>query len=618
MNEKTAPGTTLSLCMIMKNEEKFLPACLLSAREWVDEIIIVDTGSTDRSVEIARSYGARVYHHPWENHFSRHRNQSVAYAGGEWILWLDADEVVQPGGGGIIRESISEGRSDSLLVTMICYFGNRTRESWNNAVKLFKNRAGIHFEGAVHNQVVGYGNPRFCPVKIYHYGYDADRQTVREKYERTSVLLKRAIQEDPDNFRHHHDLAVSYASVQLHRKAVEEGLCAIRLHRENGNGDPNILWTHFVVASSCFNLGLFKEAKGFSEAALQIQPDHLDSYFVLASVCARKGDREGFERAYGRYVDLCEEYRKHPERLGGLLVNKGNEKWRLDLDCASLLLEGSEQEAAELFTRVVRESPDPAAACRAAIHACRKAGRLALADRFLKTAEECGMDPRQGAYERAILSRLSGNHQDYLAQMEDLLQTGPGDTPEFLAAIGTEALRIRRPAEAESLLLECLRRAYQPPSVFTSLGLACKLQGKSAQAKEWYLRGHEMDERDVRTLANLGHLSFERSEWKEATSWYRKALEVDGGLRDVLLRLSLISLIEQDLTGCVNCCDRLAQELGLRLEMEIESLEDLSTVYRALGDALLKNGSPTLHREAESFAAAMGKESTFERGTLNL
>jgi glycosyltransferase involved in cell wall biosynthesis len=82
--------------MIVKNEEACLERCLKSVCDHVDEIIIVDTGSTDGTVEIAKSYGARIYHHPWENDFSKHRNQSLSYATGGWIFQLDADEELFP------------------------------------------------------------------------------------------------------------------------------------------------------------------------------------------------------------------------------------------------------------------------------------------------------------------------------------------------------------------------------------------------------------------------------------------------------------------------------------------------------------------------------------------
>ena len=86
---------SISLCMIVKDEEESLPTCLNSIRDYVDEIIIVDTGSTDSTVEIAKSYNAKVYHHPWENSFSKARNYSLSYATCDWILIMDADEEIE-------------------------------------------------------------------------------------------------------------------------------------------------------------------------------------------------------------------------------------------------------------------------------------------------------------------------------------------------------------------------------------------------------------------------------------------------------------------------------------------------------------------------------------------
>ena len=114
---------TISACMIVKNEEKLLPTCLKSIKDYVDEIVIVDTGSTDQTVSIAESFGARVYHHPWENNFSKHRNQSFSYAKGDWIFYIDADEELLPGSGDALRAAIlTDEDVDALVVTLQCIF----------------------------------------------------------------------------------------------------------------------------------------------------------------------------------------------------------------------------------------------------------------------------------------------------------------------------------------------------------------------------------------------------------------------------------------------------------------------------------------------------------------
>ena len=84
----------LSVCLIAKNEERFLDGCLESIRGLADQIILVDTGSTDRTVEIARAHGAEVHFRAWDNDFSAARNAALLHARGDWILVLDADEEV--------------------------------------------------------------------------------------------------------------------------------------------------------------------------------------------------------------------------------------------------------------------------------------------------------------------------------------------------------------------------------------------------------------------------------------------------------------------------------------------------------------------------------------------
>ena len=85
---------TISLCMIAKNEEKYLEQCLNSVKGLADEIIIVDTGSTDRTKEMAKNFNARIFDFKWIGDFSAARNESIRHAAKEWILVMDADEVI--------------------------------------------------------------------------------------------------------------------------------------------------------------------------------------------------------------------------------------------------------------------------------------------------------------------------------------------------------------------------------------------------------------------------------------------------------------------------------------------------------------------------------------------
>ncbi|MFB5685249.1 glycosyltransferase family 2 protein, partial [Paenibacillus terreus] len=110
---------SISLCMIVRNEEKYLPKCLSSVQRIVDEIIIVDTGSTDDTVAIAKSFGAKVIQMPWQNSFADARNRGFDEATGDWILWLDADEEMDVNEaeklkGLLSRDAIREQRIEGI------------------------------------------------------------------------------------------------------------------------------------------------------------------------------------------------------------------------------------------------------------------------------------------------------------------------------------------------------------------------------------------------------------------------------------------------------------------------------------------------------------------------
>ena len=82
----------LSVCLIVRNEEALLENCLKSVSQLADQLVVVDTGSTDKTLEIARSFNAEIYHFKWCDDFAAARNESIKYATGDWILWIDADE----------------------------------------------------------------------------------------------------------------------------------------------------------------------------------------------------------------------------------------------------------------------------------------------------------------------------------------------------------------------------------------------------------------------------------------------------------------------------------------------------------------------------------------------
>ena len=108
---------TLSLCMIVKNEEETLPQCLEPVKDVFDQIVVVDTGSEDNTVEIAKNYGAEVHYFPWIDDFSAARNESLKHATGDWIFWLDADDRMERQEALKLRELITPEKTSNAIIS---------------------------------------------------------------------------------------------------------------------------------------------------------------------------------------------------------------------------------------------------------------------------------------------------------------------------------------------------------------------------------------------------------------------------------------------------------------------------------------------------------------------
>lgn len=148
MNEKTEPK--LTLCMIVKNEERHISRCLSSVQDIADEIVVVDTGSEDQTVQICKSFNAQVYTHEWKNDFAKARNAGLQHAKGDWILFLDADEELDQETGSILPSLLHDDLPSLGLLKIISYTGKQWDENEafeSMQTRLFRNHQGISFKG---------------------------------------------------------------------------------------------------------------------------------------------------------------------------------------------------------------------------------------------------------------------------------------------------------------------------------------------------------------------------------------------------------------------------------------------------------------------------------------
>jgi len=306
----------ISLCMIVKNEESCLGRCLKSVHEYVDEIIIVDTGSKDKTVGIAESYGAKIYHHPWENDFSKHRNQSLSYATGDWILQLDADEELFAEDGLKLRNTVQEGISDYYFLQFHDIDKNCDVKGVFNLIRLFRNRMGMTFTQKVHNQLQTQGKGGFSKIRVKHYGYDLSEEKMTEKHIRTTNLLKEMLKADPEDAYSRHQLAASYSMHREYEKAIEHGEMALEIMRRKKLKNDFFFTAFYLIAQGYYTLNDMESAERVCLEAIEFFDMHLDVCHILAAIYFEQQSIEQYKSISLSYLRIYQQLDDNPSLIG--------------------------------------------------------------------------------------------------------------------------------------------------------------------------------------------------------------------------------------------------------------------------------------------------------------
>ena len=213
-----ARALKISACYIVKNEAKNLAKSIKSLKNQVNEIVVVDTGSTDNTIVVARKLGAKVYSFPWQDDFSKARNFALSKAKGEWLVLLDADEYFTAKTAGNIRQVIRQAQqADAILIQMVNYDVDKAEiQDYFYQLRIVCNQQGLHYEGKIHEELkLSEGKSmkffRIPPemLEIYHTGYASS--VSRQKLERNLRLLQQAV----DNGQSEADLARYFCDCYL-------------------------------------------------------------------------------------------------------------------------------------------------------------------------------------------------------------------------------------------------------------------------------------------------------------------------------------------------------------------------------------------------------------------
>ena len=324
----------LSICMMVKNEELHLERCLNSLEEIIKrhdvELIIVDTGSDDNTVNIAKKYTDKVYYKEWFDDFSGMRNVTISHAKGEYIFILDADEIIE--NPKMVIDFI-ENKDKRKIKTFFLKVKNYTNLIDTNlfatmvSPRIFLNDGNFRYEGSVHNQPIFKQPTDVLNVFLGHFGYiTSDKRIMDKKFNRTVTLLKKELEIKPYDIYYLIQLATSY---NMHGDIYE----SYKISKETYNliltKDIRKQLESYAIFSvhifNCLALGNYTETIEVCERAIKLRDDYIDAYFNLAFAYEKLGNLDMSESFALKFLELINNFYELPiSKDDGIIIYRND------------------------------------------------------------------------------------------------------------------------------------------------------------------------------------------------------------------------------------------------------------------------------------------------------
>ena len=459
------PGTPqlpagISLCMIVKNEERYLEQCLRSAAEFVDEICIVDTGSQDRTVEIAQRFGARVEHHAWRDDFAWARNKAIDMATKRWIFFLDADEELTEDS----RASLAALRGAKAGVTGLYIRCENLSDDYKGTgtmshllARVFPNHPKIRYISPVHEYISYDGSEmgidtKLSDIRIIHHGYLQGIVAERNKAQRNLLLIKKACEEHPDDPFHWYNYGMTAHVLRDYPTAI----MGLEKMRELLKGQARgFLPAALVTLAECYceQSNDLEKALAVVEECIASVPHLPNAHFTLGRIYARMGRRAEAREAFLAAIDDAQH--RHIQ----FIVDDQIYQWKAQLSLGvGYAEERNWDEAIAWYDRGLQNQPNVQPLLLNKAHALEGAQRYEEAeDAFRSVYEQFGDETSIIQYINYLLRR-NDKHRALEMMERTVSEVSPRIAATFFVAAASYAQRSGSYLEELSYLqraLEC-------------------------------------------------------------------------------------------------------------------------------------------------------------------
>ncbi|WP_339735842.1 glycosyltransferase [uncultured Gimesia sp.] len=482
---------TLSLCMIVRDNEDTIGPCLESIRPWVDEIIIVDTGSKDRTPDICREYGARMLVFPWCDDFSAARNESVKHAQGKWIFWMDSDDTITEECGRKLKELAAQDHPDHLLgfIMQVHCPGPEDDVSMTavDHVKLFRNLPDLQFEHRIHEQIIPAirrrgGEVTWADIYVVHSGSDHSAEGRKRKLERDYRLLELDNAERPNHPFVLFNLGMTYADDKNYPNAIKYLKQCLEVSHPS---ESQVRKAYAILVNALSQNEQHQDAWNYCCQGLTHFPGDKELLFRQAMLHHHFGRLIDAEKTYHRV--LQEQTDRHFTSIDvGLCGYKTRHNLAVVYDEM-----GKYEQAEEQWRLIIEEIPTYTTAWKCLGETLLKANKLDQVEQLAMTMRG-QVEPRIDGF---ILSARLLERQGHPDRAIELLENKLEQKPQEL-----------------DLLRELCRLHFEQSTPEDSLiVLQCLV---------------EQDPQDASAFHNLGTTYLQLSQFEEAVTNYRKSLEI--------------------------------------------------------------------------------------------
>ena len=569
--------------MIVKNEENFLEKCLISAALVVDEIVILDTGSTDGTIKIAEKFGAKIYHFSWTGDFSEARNKALEYVTGDWVLQLDADEELADENKSTIQQLMLRDDPVGYLTKIVNFVtmpdGNKEIIE-HYAMRLFPKHPDIFYKQPIHEQIsyrvecldgshtVLPLDRSFSPLTIYHYGYHKQLVKDRNKTNRNTTILKDILNKDNKNAFQHFNLGIALSEEEKYEEALNEYLTAIALEKPEISYYPMILiYTSYIYT----RLGRYDEALKHAMRATKLAPRLYDAAYFLGEAYRHLEKTEEAILQYEKAMQIYNE--QNNEEDYNVISDPGTGTWKpLNQTGAIYFRLGEYEKALNYIEKAISIKPDSLCILHNLGNLHLNCLRIEKAEEMFKRAYNISW---KSSYEEILNCYLL---QKKWSDVDTLLLELQKNLPltEWLSLEARVAIQMQNWQRAQ-VALETLISQKPSAASYNELGMIYLRDGWLKEGENAYKEAIKLETSFTPARLNLSKLLFSEKKYEEALSTLEPIMLNDPmGFNSNILRAHILAF-----TNKINESNNLLLELN-------KLYPDSQEVVLLLSDNLIK------------------------------